>query len=141
MHKKQLHNAEDLGHLFLRVCIGGMIFYIHGLHKLEGWVEYLQHGTPWPLLKDVMVLHAPFPYYSAILATFVQFICSIFIVFGLFTRVNAFLLTGALSGAILENLMAGRDPQLAILYTLSVVAILIMGGGKYSLDARNSSKI
>lgn len=46
------------------------------------------------------------------------------------------LLAGALSGAILQNLLAGRDPQLAILYTLVVVSLAIAGGGRYSLDAK-----
>jgi hypothetical protein len=39
--------AATFGHLFLRVSAGIMIFYIHGLHKLEGWIAYVQHGTPW----------------------------------------------------------------------------------------------
>ena len=41
------------GHLILRASIGAMIFYIHGLHKLEGGLAYLQHGTPWTLAKEV----------------------------------------------------------------------------------------
>ena len=40
----------------------------------------------------------------------------------------------------MQNLLAGRDPQLAILYTLVVVTLVFLGGGKYSLDARISSK-
>jgi len=66
----------------------------------------------------------------------VQFICSLFIIIGLFTRINAILLFGALSGAILQNLLAGRDPQLAILYTLVVLTLAFMGGGRISLDAK-----
>ncbi|SRR5258706_11590740 len=60
----------------------------------------------------------PAPLASAVAATLVQFICAPFIAVGLFTRINAALLSGALSRAILQNLLAGRDPQLAILYTL-----------------------
>jgi len=112
-----------------------MIFYIHGLHKLEGWIAYVQHGTPWTLAEEVAGMHMPAPLASAVLATLVQFICSLFVVVGLFTRVSAALLFAALSGAILQNLLAGRDPQLAILYTLVVVTLVFMGGGKYSLDA------
>jgi uncharacterized membrane protein YphA (DoxX/SURF4 family) len=65
---------------------------------------------------------------------------SLFVVVGWFTRINAALLVCALSGAILQNLLAGRDPQLAILYTLVVVTLVFMGSGKYSLDAKASSK-
>jgi uncharacterized membrane protein YphA (DoxX/SURF4 family) len=51
------------------------------------------------------------------------------------------LLVCALSGAIFQNLLASRDPQLAILYTLVVVTLVFLGGGKYSLDARILSKM
>jgi putative oxidoreductase len=124
------------GHLFLRVSAGLMIFYIHGLHKLEGWIAYRRNGTPWELVKEVAGMHFPAPLASAVAATLVQFICSLFIVAGLFTRINAALLLGALSGAILQNLLAGRDPQLAILYTLVVVTLALIGSGKFSLDAK-----
>ena len=133
--------AASLGYLFLRVSAGVMIFYIHGWHKLEGWISYLQHGTPWKLVEEVAGMHFPAPLASAVAATLVQFSCSLFIVVGLFTRINAALLLCALSGAILQNLLAGRDPQLAVLYSLVVLTIVFMGGGKYSLDARLSERL
>lgn len=133
--------AANIGHFFFRVSAGLMIFYIHGLHKLEGYIAYLQHGTHWVLYEEVSGMHFPAPLVSAVAATVVQFICSLFIVVGLFTRVNAALLTGALSGAILQNLLAGRDPQLAILYTLVVVTLIFIGGGRFSLDKKISTNI
>jgi uncharacterized membrane protein YphA (DoxX/SURF4 family) len=128
------------GHFLLRVSAGLMIFYIHGLHKLEGWIAYVQHGTPWTLAGEVAGMHMPAPLASAVAATLVQFICSLFIVAGLYTRINAILLFCALGGAILQNFLAGRDPQLAILYTLVIVTLIFMGGGKYSLDAKLFSR-
>ena len=128
-------SVATFGHLTLRVAAGLMIFYIHGWHKLEGWIAYLENGTPWKLAEEVAGMHFPAPLASAVAATLVQFICSLFIMFGLFTRLNAILLFGALSGAILQNLLAGRDPQLAILYTLVVLTLAFMGGGRISLDA------
>src|SRR5271170_1171675 len=132
--------AANFGHFFLRVSAGLMIFYIHGLHKLEGWIACVQHGTPWTLAEEVAGMHAPAPLASAVAGTLVQFIFSLFIGVGLFTRINAALLVCALTGAIMQNLLAGRDPQLAILYTLVVVTLVFLGGGKYSLDAQISSK-
>jgi uncharacterized membrane protein YphA (DoxX/SURF4 family) len=131
--------AATFGHLFLRISAGLMIFYIHGWHKLEGWIAHLQNGTPWKLAEEVAGMHFPAPLASAVVATLVQFICSLFIIVGLFTRINALLLFGALSGAILQNLLASRDPQLAILYTLVVLTLAIMGG-RISLDARLFAK-
>ena len=132
--------AATFGHLFLRISAGLMIFYIHGWHKLEGWVAYLQNGTPWKLAEEVAGMHFPAPLASAVAATLVQFICSLFIVAGLWTRINAALLLCALGGAIMQNLLAARDPQLAILYSLVVLTLVFLGGGKYSLDARLISK-
>lgn len=115
-----------------------MIFYIHGWHKLEDWIAYLQHGTPWKLAEEVAEMHFPAPLASAVAATIVQLISSLFIVVGLYTRINAVLLIGVLGVAVLQNLLAGRDPQLAILYTLIALTIALMGGGRLSLDAQLS---
>ena len=85
-------------------------------------------------------MHFPAPFASAVAATIVQFICSLFITVGLFTRINAALLSGVLGTAILQNLLAGRDPQLALLYTLIIVAMIFLGGGRFSIDARLFSR-
>jgi putative oxidoreductase len=132
--------AATCGHLFLRISAGLMIFYIHGWHKLEGWIAYLQNGTPWKLAEEVAGMHFPAPLASAVAATWVQFICSLFVTAGLFTRINAALLACVLGGAILQNLLADRDPQLAILYTLVTITLVFLGGGKISIDAKMLSK-
>ncbi len=123
-----------VGHLLLRAAGAAMIFYVHGWHKLQGWIAYERHGEPWKLVQEVAEMHFPAPFPSAVAATVVQFICPLFLLVGLFTRVNAALLTGVLSVAILQNLMAGRDPQLALLYVLIMATLLLMGGGRFSLD-------
>ncbi len=125
-----------VGHLVLRAAAGLMIFYIHGWHKLEGGIAYLQHGTPWKLAEEVAEMHFPAPLASAFMATIVQFICAPLLAVGLFTRVNAALLTATLSVAILQNILAGRDPQLAVLYVLVMVSLVFLGGGRFSLDAK-----
>ena len=132
--------AATFGHLFLRISAGAMIFYIHGWHKLEGWLAYVREGKPWTLANEVAGMHFPAPFASAVAATLVQFICSLFVVIGLFTRVNAALLACVLGGAILQNLLAARDPQLAILYTLVAITLVFLGGGKFSLDAKALQK-
>jgi uncharacterized membrane protein YphA (DoxX/SURF4 family) len=118
-----------------------MVFYIHGLHKLEGGLAYLQHGTSWTLLKEVSEMHVPAPLISAFVATIVQFVCSPLVAVGFFTRLNAVLLTGTLSVAILQNLLAGRDPQLAFLYVIVLLSLVFLGGGRFSLDARRRVEV
>ncbi len=129
-----------IGLLVLRASVGLMIFYIHGWHKLEGGIAYLQHGTPWKLAEEVAEMHFPAPVASAFMATIVQFICAPLLAVGLFTRVNAALLTATLSVAILQNILAGRDPQLAVLYVLVMVSLISLGGGRFSLDAKLFSR-
>lgn len=77
---------------------------------------------------------------SAFAATLVQFIRSLFLVAGCFTRVNAALLTGTLSGAILQNVLAHRDPQFAMLYVVVLITLLFAGGGRFSVDAKLSAR-
>ncbi len=134
-------DVQAWGQLILRVAVGLMIFYIHGWHKLKGGLAYLRKGTPWKLAEEVAEMRFPAPVASAFAATIVQFICSLFLVAGLLTRVNAALLAGALSVAILQNVLARRDPQLAILYVLILVALVFLGGGRFSLDALVLSRI
>jgi putative oxidoreductase len=128
------------GHLLLRVAAGLMIFYIHGWHKLEGGLAYLQHGTPWKLAEEVAEMRFPAPVASAFAATMLQFVCAPLLAIGFFTRVNAALLTATLSVAILQNVLAGRDPQLAILYVLVMAGLIFLGGGRLSLDAKLVSR-
>jgi putative oxidoreductase len=116
-----------------------MIFYIHGLHKLLGGIAYLRGGSPWQLAEEIAQMNLPAPVSSAFAATLVQFICSLFLVVGCFTRLNAALLTGTLSVAILQNVLAHRDPQLAMLYVISLITLLFAGGGKCSVDAKLSA--
>jgi putative oxidoreductase len=129
-----------VGHLVLRAAVGLMIFYIHGWHKLEGGIAYLQHGTPWKLAEEVAGMHFPAPVASAFMATIIQFVCALLLAAGLFTRINAALLTTTLSVAILQNVLADRDPQLAILYVLVMASVAFLGGGKFSLDAKLFSR-
>src|SRR5258706_9564652 len=77
----------------------------------------------------------------AFAAPALQFLCSPLLALGLFPRLNAALLTGTLSVAILQNLLAGRDPQLAILYVIVLLSLVFLGGGRFSLDALVSQRV
>lgn len=57
--------AVNIGLVILRVEVGLMIFYVHGLHKLEGGIAYARDGTPWQLVADVTGMHFPAPVASA----------------------------------------------------------------------------
>jgi putative oxidoreductase len=123
------------GLLLLRVAVGGMVFWIHGVHKLEGGLEYLRDGTPWRLAEEVAAMHTPAPVAAAFAATAAQLVCPLFLVAGLLTRCTGAILTVVLGVAVLQNVLADRDPQLALLYVLAVATLALTGGGRWSLDA------
>lgn len=127
--------AVAWGWLLLRAVTGTMVCYIHGWHKLAGGLAYLREGTPWKLVEEVAEMHFPAPVPSAFAATAVQLVGGALLAAGFYTRLNAFLLTGTLGVAVLQNLFAHRDPQLAVLYTLVAATFTLVGGGRYSLDA------
>lgn len=128
--------ATSLGILLLRAVTGLMIFYIHGWHKLLGGIAYLRDGAPWVLVEEIEAMNFPAPLASAFAATVAQLFCGLLLAIGLGTRLCGLVLTGTLSVAILQNLLAGRDPQLVLLYSLNVAALALLGGGRFSLDAR-----
>jgi putative oxidoreductase len=128
------------GVLLLRVVTGGLVFYLHGWHKmLQGWA-YLHDGTPWPLITEIADMRISAPVAFAFGATFIQLLCGLLLALGLGTRFAAFALTMVLAGAIAQNLAAGRDPQLAILYTLNAAGFVLIGGGRFSCDAKLAGK-
>jgi len=133
--------VSSWGHLILRVSAGLMLFYIHGWHKVEGGIAYLQHGTPWKLAEVIAGMHFPAPVASAFAATAVESICAPLLAVGLLTRLNAIMLTATLGVAILQNFWTGKDSELALLYALVTLSLSFLGGGKYSLDARLSARL
>lgn len=115
------------GLLFLRITVGVLVLVIHGWHKAAGAVAHLRTGASWPLLDEVVAMGVPLPLAAALFATAVQLIGGLFLLAGWWTRPTAIALTVVLGGAIAQNLQAGRDPQLALLYTLAVAVFIFVG--------------
>lgn len=82
------------------------------------------------------------PKISLILTIFAEFVCSIFIILGLFTRWAAFFLIFTMAIAIL--MVHGADPfekkELGTLYLSIFLLIFAIGPGKYSVDAMISHR-
>jgi uncharacterized membrane protein YphA (DoxX/SURF4 family) len=129
----------DCANLLLRLGYGGMVFVVHGLHKAEGGLAYFRSGAEWPLLGEVEGMGTPFPVPAAVAATVTQLVMPVFLMLGLLTRPAGLALAATLGGALAQNLTAGRDPQLALLYLLVAVTLGVWGGGRYSLDHRRET--
>ena len=128
MFKKLLVSKNiDCGLFLIRVAIGSLMLFSHGLGKLSGFSEMF-HSFPDPLGIS--------PEASYSLTVFAEFFCSLFLILGLFTRVAA--ITLSINMAVIAFVMQLHEPwnkkEFAVLFLIPYLTILFTGAGKYSLD-------
>jgi putative oxidoreductase len=123
----EIEKSLHLSNLILRLASGGFML-THGFPKLmkffaEGEIQFAD-----PIGIGVTA--------SLALAVFSEFFCSIAIIVGLKTRLAAIPL--AVTMFVAAVLVHGSDPwavkEKAILYLAMYIAIIISGGGNFSLD-------
>ncbi|MCE7055096.1 DoxX family protein [Algoriphagus sp. AGSA1] len=124
---------EDLGILLMRVGAGGMIL-THGYPKLMRFF-----GDEPIKFMDFLGLGATV---SLALAVFAEFVCAILVIIGFKTRLATVpLIVTMLTAAFVAH---ASDPfgrkELPLLYCVIFVAILIFGGGKFSIDGMKNNK-
>lgn len=73
---------------------------------------------------------------SLIFAVFAEFVCSIFIILGLFTRIAVFFLviTMFIAGLVFHSADPFAKKELSLLYLAIYTLIFAFGAGKYSID-------
>lgn len=117
-----------LGLLILRLGFGGTLVLQHGLPKLLGFSN-MMHSFPDPIGIGSTITLA--------VAVFAEFLCSILVVLGIFTRWAAIPLV--LLMAIAFAVVHGSDPfhkkELALLYLTAFSSILVAGPGRFSCDS------
>lgn len=118
----------DLALLMLRLGAGGMMFYAHGLQKLQRFSEF---STQFP---DPIGLGSTF---ALILTIFAELICSGLVALGIKTRYSSIPVVITMLVAVF--VIHANDPlqkkELAILYLLAFGVLAISGGGKYSFPS------
>ena len=118
----------SIGLLILRVGFGLMMASQHGWSKLSGFGG-LKASFPDPIGLGSTV--------SLALATGAEFFCALLIVLGLFTRLAAIPLV--INMAVAAFIVLGGAPwakkELALLYLVPFITLLLAGGGRLSLDA------
>jgi len=79
---------------------------------------------------------------SLILAVFAEFVCSIFIILGLFTRFAVFFLiiTMAVAGLVVHGGDPFQKKETSLLYLSVYMMLFAFGPGKYSIDYMISRK-
>jgi putative oxidoreductase len=124
---------RDTGLLILRVGLG-IMYMLHGYPKISGGVEaWIKVGSTMKFLGITM-----FPVFWGFMAAVTEFFGGAMIALGLFTRVVSFFLSFTMLVATLFKVGtgAGFEGASAPLQMLIVfVSLMVMGPGKYSLDA------
>ena len=121
----------DIGILVLRSFTGLLMFFNHGMGKItaggQKW-DRLGHALTDLIGLDFLAIFFGF------MASFAESIGALFIVIGLFTRVSSFLLFFTMGIASFKHLMESDFSELAFVYALISIVIMITGAGKYSAD-------
>lgn len=117
----------NLSQLILRIA-GGAMMLTHGYPKFLKLINGdFAFGDPIGLGEEV----------SLVLAVFAEFICSILIVLGLFTRWATIPLIFTMLVAVF--IVHGSDPfsnkELGLMYAAMFIVIGLMGPGKFSVDS------
>lgn len=121
--EKFLGRFSEFGYLIFRLGVA-FLFVFHGLQKLFGWYG----GSVVPLMS------------LGGLAGVIEVAAPPLLAVGLFTRLTAFLAAGEMLAAYyLSHMPIGRWPiqnrgELALLFFLAFLYMMVRGGGKYSLD-------
>lgn len=119
--------AEDLGKLLLRVVPGGIMLIDHGWPKLMGMGERME------TFADPVGLG---PGLSLVLIVFAEVICAVLVMLGVWTRLSTIPLI--IGMAVITFVSHGDDllgkGEIALIYLIAFIAILLVGGGRFSLD-------
>lgn len=119
--------SEEFGTLFLRVSLGGTMFWHHGWPKLMAFSERMDgFADPFGLGSTL----------SLILIVFAEVVCSILVVLGLWTR--AALIPLIIGMAVIAFMVKGDaafgEKELALVYLFGFVTLFFTGSGRFSID-------
>ena len=129
LYPKDLYVSYSL--LILRVIASVMMIINHGWNKiLAGQEKWNRLGTA---LTDFIGIDFMSVFFG-FMASFSESIGMVMVIFGIFTRPAAFLLLFTMFVASMNHLVDGKFPELAIMYLIVMLVLLISGPGKFSLD-------
>ena len=129
LYPKDLYVSYSL--LILRVIASVMMIINHGWNKiLAGQEKWNRLGTA---LTDFIGIDFMSVFFG-FMAAFSESIGMVMVIFGIFTRPAAFLLLFTMFVASMNHLVDGKFPELAIMYLIVMLVLLISGPGKVSLD-------
>lgn len=120
--------------LFLRVWVGAMMAFGHG------WGKFASYAERSATFSDPLGVGSAT---SLALAIFAELFCSIALALGVFTRAVAIPVIFTMVTVI--TIVHANDPwgkkELPLMYLAPLVVIMILGPGRYSVDALFSRKV
>ena len=130
-------NHTDLGLLIIRVMFGGLMYINHGQSKLLGGADrWYGLGGALTNMIGIDFLQTFF----GLMASLSESVFSLFIVAGLLTRISSSLLGFTMVIASLRHIFKGDFPEMAVLYLVFCILMIVSGPGKHSIDHRFFSK-
>lgn len=122
----------NFGLLLFRLCLGGLMIANHG------WVKIVNLEVLKTQFYDFLGLGSQI---SLILAITVEILCSILLIFGLYTRIVLIPLIVTMLVAIgTHGWQIFGEAELGFLYLLGFVFLFIVGPGDNSIDARMNKR-
>jgi putative oxidoreductase len=132
--------SASIGFLALRILVGLMMLVGHGIPKIQNFHAILAKGFYQP---DIFPLSLMSPQVSLLMAIGAEVVASSLLIVGLMTRPAAFVFSFTMVVAAFGA--QGADPwfsggpgaskELALMYLIPIIAIILSGAGSYSLDA------
>jgi putative oxidoreductase len=148
MWKKLINTNDDVALLALRLLLG-IVFFPHGMQKLFGWFGGPGFSGMLGMFTDKMGIPAVF----AFLAIMAEGLGSLGLITGLLTRVAAFGITVNMAVAVYMlhwqngffmnwfGNQKGEGYEFHLLVIAIAVALIIKGGGKWSVDRIVAEKV
>jgi putative oxidoreductase len=136
MHATKNSAAHDLGLLLVRLILGVVLMF-HGSQKLFGWFD----GPGMDGFTSFLTaLEIPMPHVSAYLSAGTEFAGGALLVLGFLTRLVAIPVVVNMIVAIItvhRDGFAVKDDgmEYALMLCVVALALVFMGGGRFSVDA------
>jgi len=148
MKKILVTSPENTSALIARIFLAVVVFP-HGAQKLLGWFG----GNGFENTITGLTANAGLPWIIALLVIIIEFFAPLFLVFGFLTRVAAFAIAVEFTGIVIKAHIhngffmnwykqpnKGEGLEFFILLFGLVIILLVLGGGRASIDAALSQR-